>query len=263
MANGINWIGIDDSADRWTIAQFVDGAATAEREFELTPGESGYRKLIGWIKQLEGEVRMVYEAGPCGYELYRNLRKKKIGCEVAAPSLTPRRAGERVKTNRRDAAKLAKLYRAGELTLISVPDAEHEALRDLVRARRSVQRDVLRARQHVQHLLLRQGHRYRDGGTWTQRHWAWLRGLELPHADTRAVLEEMLKTLEQRIEQLGRYDELLEEASQRPRYAVCGGAQDATRSQYADSAWDRGRDGRSAALHLGAAADGCSGAGAE
>jgi len=147
MRNGINWIGIDDSADKWTIAQYVDGAAAPAREFELVPSESGYRKLIGWLKQLEGEVRVVYEAGPCGYELYRKLRQKKISCEVAAPSLTPRRPGERVKTNRRDAAKLAKLHRAGELTLIVVPDAEHEALRDLVRARRAVQRDALRARQ--------------------------------------------------------------------------------------------------------------------
>lgn len=104
------------------IAHYQGPAATAAREFELVPGESGYRKLIGWIKQLQGETRVVYEAGPCGYELYRHRRKKKIHCEVAAPSLTPRRSGDRVKTNRRDAAKLAKLYRAGELTLITVPD---------------------------------------------------------------------------------------------------------------------------------------------
>jgi len=179
MTNGINWIGIDDSADKWVIAHYHGASALAKREFELVPGESGYRKLFGWIKELVGETRVVYEAGPCGYELYRQLRKKKIHCEVAAPSLTPRRSGERVKTNRRDAAKLAKLYRAGELTLITVPDATHEALRDLVRARRAVQRDVLRARQQLNHMLLRQGQRYRDSEHWTHRHWAWLRALEL------------------------------------------------------------------------------------
>jgi len=135
MTNGINWIEIDDSADKWTIAQYVGAVAEPGREFELVPSESGYRKLIGWLKQLGSEVRVVYEAGPCGYELYRKFRQKKISSEVAAPSLTPRRPGERVKTNRCDAAKLAKLYRAGELTLIVVPDAEHEALRDLIRIR--------------------------------------------------------------------------------------------------------------------------------
>ena len=219
MANGINWIGIDDSADRWVIAHYQGAAAVAAKEFELVPSESGYRKLIGWIKQLEGEARVVYEAGPCGYELYRHLRKKKIHCEVAAPSLTPRRSGDRVKTNRRDAAKLAKLYRAGELTLITVPDAAHEALRDLVRARRAVQRDVLRARQQLNHLLLRHGQRYREGEHWTYRHWTWLRALELPQPDANTVLVESLRTLDERIEQLRRYDALLEEAAERERYA--------------------------------------------
>jgi transposase len=218
MVNGINWIGIDDSADKWTIAQYIDSAAGPAREFELVPSESGYRKLIGWLKQLGGEVRVVYEAGPCGYELYRKLRQKKISCEVVAPSLTPRRPGERVKTNRRDAAKLAKLYRAGELTLIVVPDAEHEAVRDLVRARRAVQRDVLRARQQLNHLLLRHGQRYRKGRHWSQRHWQWVRSIELPYADAQSVLTEMLATIEQRIEQLERYDGLIEAAAKRPQY---------------------------------------------
>ena len=219
MTNTINWIGIDDSADKWVIAHFQTTAPAAAREFELVPGESGFRKLLAWLKQLDGQVRVVYEAGPCGYELYRNLRKKKILCEVAAPSLTPRRSGERVKTNRRDAAKLAKLYRAGELTLISVPDASHEALRDLVRARRAVQRDVLRARQQLNHLLLRQGHRYREGAHWTHRHWTWLRQIELPQPDAQSVLNETRLALDQRIEQLRRYDALLEEAAARPQYA--------------------------------------------
>src|SRR5207237_4745240 len=96
------------------------------REWELQPTGSGYRKLIGWIKELKGEARVVYEAGPCGYELYRRLRKSGIECAVAAPSLTPRKPGDRVKTNRRDARKLGRLLRAGELTLITVADARQE-----------------------------------------------------------------------------------------------------------------------------------------
>lgn len=218
MTNCIDWIGIDDSADRWTIAYYRGSESTATREFELEPSESGYRKLIGWLKQLEGEVRVVYEAGPCGYELFRRLQQKKIVCEVAAPSLTPRRPGDRVKTNRRDAAKLAKLYRAGELTLIVVPDREHEALRDLVRARRAVQRDLLRARQQLNHLLLRHGHRFREGRHWGQRHWQWTASVQLPHVDAQNVLIETRITIQQRLEQLRRYDALIEEAAQRPEY---------------------------------------------
>ena len=222
MKNCINkhWVGIDDAADKWTIAHYRDGERAPDREFELVPTESGYRKLIGWLKQLGGEVHVVYEAGPCGYELYRRLRQKKLGCEVAAPALTPRRPGERVKTNRRDAAKLAKLYRAGELTLIVVPDREHEALRDLVRARRAVQRDLLRARQQLNHLLLRHGHRFREGRHWGQRHWQWMATIDLGHVDAQHVLVETRIAIEQRLEQLGRYDQLIDDAAQRPEYAT-------------------------------------------
>ncbi len=155
------------------------------------------------------------EAGPCGYELFRKLREKKIACDVAAPALTPRRPGDRVKTNRRDAAKL---HRAGELTLIVVPDREHEALRDLVRARRAAQRDLLRARQQVNHLLLRHGHRFREGRHWGQRHWQWLCALELQPVDAQHVLIESRIAIEQRVEQLRRYDALIEEAAARPEY---------------------------------------------
>lgn len=125
----IHWIGIDDHADKWTIAEYAGQEKEPGHEFEVVPGESGYRKLIGFSKKLDGEVRIVYEAGPCGYELYRRLRKAGLSCEVAAPSLTPRKPGERVKTNRRDAKKLARYYRSGELTLISVPDVKREGLR--------------------------------------------------------------------------------------------------------------------------------------
>jgi hypothetical protein len=131
----IHWIGIDDHADKWTIAHFRGDEEKPAREFELVPDESGYRKLIKYAKELEGEVRIVYEAGPCGYELYRRLTKAGLKCFVAAPSLTPRKPGDRVKTNRRDANKLARYLRAGDmLTLIAVPDKERESLRDLVRA---------------------------------------------------------------------------------------------------------------------------------
>jgi len=153
----MHWIGIDDHADKWTIAHLEGTAEKAAHEFELVPNQEGYRKLIGFLKGLKGEVRVCYEAGPCGYDLYRRLTKAGIKCEVAAPSLTPSKPGQRVKTNRRDAMKIARNLRAGELTFIAVLDEGRESLRELTRARSTVQKDVVRVRHQIIKLLLRYG----------------------------------------------------------------------------------------------------------
>jgi len=216
----IHWIGIDDHADSWTIAHLKGSEEKPEKEFELVPGDAGYRRLISYAKGLEGEVRIVYEAGPCGYELYRRLTKVGLHCQVAAPSLTPRKPGERVKTNRRDAKKLARYLRSGELTIITVPDRERESLRDLVRARNAVQKDLVSIRHQISKLVLRYGHRYRDGQAWTMRFWVWLRKIQLEGEYSQTVITEMITTHEQRIEQLKRYDSLIEEASRNPKYAT-------------------------------------------
>jgi transposase len=215
----IHWIGIDDHAQKWTIAHVKGSGSRPEKEFELVPSEAGYRRLIGYAKSLSGEVRIVYEAGPCGYELYRRLRKAGLRCEVAAPSLTPRKPGDRVKTNRRDAAKLAKYLRSGDLTLITVPEADRESLRDLTRARQAVQADLVSIRNQIGKLLLRYGHRYRQGNAWTRAYWTWLGTITLEGEYSQAVLLEMITTHEQRSAQLARYETLIEAAAQRPEYA--------------------------------------------
>jgi transposase len=214
----IHWIGIDDHADKWTIAQFRGDEAGPSKEFELVPDSKGYQRLLSFLKKLDGEVRIVYEAGPCGYDLYRQLRKAGLQCSVAAPALTPRKPGERVKTNRRDALKLARYLRSGELTFISVPDEDRESLRDLIRAREAVQKDVGRVRKQIIHLLLRYGHRYRNGQSWTLRFWSWLKAIKLEGEHSRFVLAEMIGELEHRIEQLERYDQKVELAAQNPEY---------------------------------------------
>jgi transposase len=214
----IHWIGIDDHADKWTIAHYRGDEERPAREFELVPDEKGYRKLLSYLKGLESEVRIVYEAGPCGYELYRRLTKAGYTCQVAAPALTPRKPGERVKTNRRDAAKLARYLRSNDLTFIVVPDQDRESLRDLIRSRQAVQKDVGRMRKQIIHLLLRYGHRYREGQAWTQRFWAWMKKVQLEGVHSCFVLTEMIGELEHRISQLERYDEQVELASQRPEY---------------------------------------------
>lgn len=218
MTNVINWVGIDDHADKWTIAHYEGQKSTPAREWELQPGENGYRKLIGWLKELKGAVRVVYEAGPCGYELYRRLRKSGIECDVAAPSLTPRKPGDRVKTNRRDAQKLARLLRAGELTLITVADARQEAVRDLIRAREAANKDLLRARHQLSKLLLRYGHRY-QGTAWTKRYWEWVNQIKLSEEWSREVMRQQIVIIDQRVQVVAEYDRSIEKIAESAEYA--------------------------------------------
>lgn len=120
-------------------------------------------------------LRVCYEAGPTGYALYWQLAALGVGCEVIAPSLIPRKPGERIKTDRRDAEKLARCYRAGELTAVWVPDADHEALRDLVRAREAAKKDQLRARHRLGKFLLRHAQRPPSGvKAWTKKYLEWV-----------------------------------------------------------------------------------------
>ena len=122
----------------------------------------------------QGPVRCCYEAGPCGFELQRYLRTKDVPCEIIAPTLIPRRPGDRIKTDRRDARQLAVLYRAGALTAIHIPTEQEEAARDLLRCQEALLADGVRARHRLSKFLLRHGRRFTAGTAWTQRHAAWL-----------------------------------------------------------------------------------------
>jgi transposase len=153
------------------------------------------------VKRLRKEGRplvVCYEAGPCGYGLYRQLNGRPgVTCQVVAPSLTPRRPGDRVKTNRRDCLSLAKLLRAQELTAIWVPDAMHEAMRDLARMRGAMRSDLNRCRQRIGGFLLRQGIRYPAGRPWTKKHRRWLGQIEFAAAAHRLMFTELLDALDQ------------------------------------------------------------------
>lgn len=160
------------------------------------------RSVLRLVKRLQGggrQLEMCYEAGPCGYGLDRLLNGQPgVRCTVVAPSLTPRRPGDHVKTNRRDAIMLARLLRAGELTAVWVPDPAHEAMRDLVRARGAATGDLVRCRQRLGGFLLRQGIGY-AGKPWTRKHRAWLGQLvaALPLAAHRLMLGEALQALDE------------------------------------------------------------------
>ena len=160
---------------------------------------SAVARLVKRLQAGGRQLEMCYEAGPCGYGLYRLLNgKPAVRCRVVAPSMTPRRPGDRVKTNRRDSIALARLLRAGELTAVWVPDATHEAMRDLVRARGAGVADLLRCRQRIAGFLLRQDIRY-AGKPWTKKHRVWLGQLvpALALPAHRLMLGEALQALDE------------------------------------------------------------------
>ncbi len=158
------------------------------------------------------ELRFCYEAGPTGYPLCRHLRQKQFVCEVVAPSLIPKKPGDRVKTNRRDADQLARLFRAGELTGIYVPAAGDEALRDLVRGRETARVDQLKARQRLKGFLLRHGFRYAGKSSWTEKHQRYLASLVMPFPAQQIVLREYIEAITVAGERLARLTQAVEDA---------------------------------------------------
>src|SRR6516165_5883077 len=178
------------------------------------------KKLVDRLARGNRTLSFCYEAGPCGYGLYRQLVALGHDCMVAAPSLIPMKAGDRVKTDRRDAVMLAKLHRAGELTAVWVPEASHEAMRDLVRARATAVRVLGKARQHLQGFLLRHGRLYAGKNGWTQAYRRWLATVRFDHPAQQIVLQDYIHAVtgaEARVEQLTRQiEELLPQWSMAP-----------------------------------------------
>jgi len=149
------------------------------------------------LRSVHRELVFVYEAGPCGFWIYRRLRAQGLVCMVVSPSMTPRRAGDRVKTDRRDCLMLARLARAGELESIYVPDAKDEALRDLVRTREDAVSMQRQARQRLQALLLRNEIRYVGKTAWTAAHRRWIAHLKLPDPAQQIAFEEYVSAIEE------------------------------------------------------------------
>lgn len=166
------------------------------------------RKLVAGGKPLI----FVYEAGPCGFAIYRWLKKQGHQCWVVSPSLTPKKPSERIKTDRRDCLKLARLARAGELSPIHVPDATDEAVRDLVRAREDAVCMQRQARQRLQALLLRNDIRYVGKTAWTPAHRRWIARLKLPHPEQQIAFEEYVQAIEEASARLDRLTRAIEQA---------------------------------------------------
>jgi transposase len=153
-------------------------------------------RMVARLGKNGRRLSFCYEAGPCGYGLHRLLTACGHSCVVAAPSLIPMKAGDRVKTDRRDAMMLAKLHRAGELTPIWIPDAAHEAMRDLVRARATAARVLSKARQHLQGFLLRHDRIYRGARAWTLAYRRWLTTVRFDHPAQQIVLQDYIHAVQ-------------------------------------------------------------------
>jgi len=185
------YVGLDVHKDTIAVAVAYPGREEAQDRGEIANTPKALRKLIQRLSP-DGEVMaFCYEAGPCGYGIYRQIITSGHDCGVVAPSLIPKKAGERIKTDRRDARKLARLHRSGDLTAVWVPEEEQEAMRDLTRAREDMKGLELKARQKLGAFVLRHGHGYPSNKTrWTQAHFNWLESLKFEHPWQQIVLAE-------------------------------------------------------------------------
>jgi transposase len=211
MEKDIRHVGFDVDSEKIAVAVAEsDGGVRSLGTIPYTA--DGVRRLVKKLGPAS-RLRICYEAGPHGYGLYWQLTGLNVHCDVVAPTLIPVKAGDRVKTNRRDAEKLARCYRSGDLTPVWVPDAQHEALRDLVRARAAAKKDQLRARHRLGKFLLRRGLRAAAGvKNWTLKHLAWVRTLRFDHPAQEATFLDYLHEVEHAAERVTRLEKAIDQA---------------------------------------------------
>jgi transposase len=204
------FVGIDTSKNKHAVAIADVGRDGEVRYFgEIDSAPATVERVLKKLSGKYEKVRVCYEAGPTGYGLYRQVLALGHECTVVAPSLIPKKPGDRIKTNRRDAVTLARLFRAGELTSVWVPDAVHEAVRDLVRARESVAADVRKKRQQLLSFLLRHGRVYSGSKHWTQAHRRWLAKQAFEQPAQQIVFQDAVDAIEYCVERLIRLEEQL------------------------------------------------------
>ena len=211
------YIGFDVHKEKTSLAIADPGATGEIRSYgEVATSQPAFERTLRKLAKARGvamgEIHVCYEAGGCGMWIARMLVRLKVRCTVVAPSLIPSKAGDQVKTDKRDAIKLVRLLRAGELTAVHIPDETDEAIRDLCRARVDAMDDLRRAKNRLLAMLRRLGFRYTGKTHWTEAHKRYLRDLRLPFACHRVIMEELIGQIDQlvaRIERLEGHMELM------------------------------------------------------
>ena len=209
MVENTTHVALDDHKKRHQVAVLLPGIDREEAvTWRIENTRAGIRKMVRKVlKMAPVDVRFCYEAGPNGYALLRQISEfDRVSCVVVAPSKTPRRSGDRIKTDRRDAKKLVGLFRAGELKSIVPPLKEEEAVRDLCRCRKAAQKRVTASRHQVDKFLMRNGYVYRDGKNWTRRYREWLRSLKFDDWRRERTFQAYLFGVEQDEDRVKRLD---------------------------------------------------------
>lgn len=205
MKKNITFVGLDVHKNSIDVALADVGRDGDVRFYGSIGGDpESLHKVVRKLQSTGAELRFAYEAGPCGYEIYRFLTKQGFNCIVVAPSKIPRKCGDRIKTDRRDALNLARLHRSGELTPVYVPTAEDEAMRDLTRGREDAVKALRIARQQLLAFLLRHGCRYSGKSNWTKAHKNWIADIKMPHQAQQIALQEYVHAVRELLERVQR-----------------------------------------------------------
>ena len=217
MKQVTTYVGVDAHKKELFVAMLI-GSQTTPVSWTVPNEPQAVRRLVRKLeREAPGAVRVCYEAGPCGYALQRQVATPRVSCQVIAPALIPRKPGERIKTNPRDARKLVELLRAGLLTEVRPPTEAEEAVRDLCRARDDAREDLQRARHRLGKLLLRRGLHY-SGRNWTVAHRRWIDSLEWTQPAERVVVDDYLLAIDQLEARLSELDARLTEIAQTDPY---------------------------------------------
>lgn len=218
MGKMVKYIGLDVHKDFISIAIADEGRNGEIRYYgTITNDMDQLYKILRKLISQKAEPHCVYEAGPCGYHIFRYLTSKGIDCKVVAPALIPKKSGDRIKTDRRDAESLARLHRSGELTFVYVPDPADEALRDLVRARDDAQKALRKVKQQLGAFLLRHNHIYSGKTKWTKSYFNWMADITMPHPAQQITFQEYIDTVQNCQERVNRMTDQILKLSEESR----------------------------------------------